>query len=576
MAHKIIITNSSASTSLKSESGLIAPAENKEIERGGKRSSIRSRVSLKSTPTGSSNSTSRTGSPSLSPSPSPSRTLSPSVSSSPSPSPSLSNSPSSSRPHSHVPGGDHLYPTTGGWDLSRNGHHLPLSAAALLSLSQLSDASAEFIETKGKEGEVIVYRKRGGSRGERREKDSERGLNITLEMNETLTTCPPSTSSTSLNTISVHPSSLSTSINVIHDENIVAKLYTNSGPAAQSLSLLHFKNIQIPASNFSERTENIRTDQVGITTDMKINFDEVEIEKRNGTGIGTGVRTLSEGERGEEGEEEKKVEEIGEKVGGGREERGINQSSLIYSGKFLQSLEDSDIDSDDGKDISNYNTMNLVLGPSLSFDDNMVSIDKKDGNYSSSNIGDNKEISLNSMSDQLTNTTASIINQNASLNPYNDRRVFTPGGSSLLDLIMSETKHDFREYFAPSTSNLFSHTTKKNTESNDENITRVKNNKNNNGLIRRKSLESAIKNSDEESLSSNYSVKTSPPTFNRAISLQGQSDVNVCTDMPLIEIVYGPNPEERKREKDARMSLLQNVAFGENESDLSRRFTEVR
>ena len=29
----------------------------------------------------------------------------------------------------------------------------------------------------------------------------------------------------------------------------------------------------------------------------------------------------------------------------------------------------------------------------------------------------------------------------------------------------------------------------------------------------------------------------------------------------------GQKEKERKREKDARMSLLQNVAFGENESD---------
>ena len=52
--------------------------------------------------------------------------------------------------------------------------------------------------------------------------------------------------------------------------------------------------------------------------------------------------------------------------------------------------------------------------------------------------------------------------------------------------------------------------------------------------------------------------------------------MNVCTDPTPVLTVFGPNPEERKKEKETRMKLLQSAIFDENDASLSEKYTEER
>ena len=70
-------------------------------------------------------------------------------------------------------------------------------------------------------------------------------------------------------------------------------------------------------------------------------------------------------------------------------------------------------------------------------------------------------------------------------------------------------------------------------------------------------------------------IKMIPPALNRTKSLQGLN-MNVCTDSTPVLTVFGPNPEERKKEKETRMKLLQSAIFDENDASLSEKYTEER
>ena len=55
-----------------------------------------------------------------------------------------------------------------------------------------------------------------------------------------------------------------------------------------------------------------------------------------------------------------------------------------------------------------------------------------------------------------------------------------------------------------------------------------------------------------------------------------RSNMNVCTDPTPVLTVFGPNPEEWKKEKETRMKLLQSAIFDENDASLSEKYTEER
>ena len=183
--------------------------------------------------------------------------------------------------------------------------------------------------------------------------------------------------------------------------------------------------------------------------------------------------------------------------------------------------------------------------------------------------------------------TESLIHQGQYLGSMEDSDVESDSGQSckpspgfsLLDLIVAETESDFREFSNVSSTNQFTKSLKRNhitsdADSHENNLSIVSDYKLRE-LTRRKSLESIPMNSDNEIQGLHSYIKMTPAALNRTKSLQGLN-MNVRMDSHPIPSVFGPDPEERKKEKEARMKLLQSAIFGENDAGLSEKYTEER
>ena len=183
--------------------------------------------------------------------------------------------------------------------------------------------------------------------------------------------------------------------------------------------------------------------------------------------------------------------------------------------------------------------------------------------------------------------TESLIHQGQYLGSMEDSDVESDSGQSckpstgfsLLDLIISETENDFREFNNVSSINQFTNSLKRNhitsdADSHESNLSMASDYKLRE-LTRRKSLESIPMNSDNEIQGLHSYIKMTPAALNRTKSLQGLN-MNVRMDSRPIPSVFGPDPEERKKEKEARMKLLQSAIFGENDAGLSEKYTEER
>ena len=146
-------------------------------------------------------------------------------------------------------------------------------------------------------------------------------------------------------------------------------------------------------------------------------------------------------------------------------------------------------------------------------------------------------------------------------------------------MIIAETENDYREFSNLSSINQFPYNLKRNhttsnTDSDENNLSMINDYKLRE-LSRRKSLESITMNSENQIQGLHSFIKMIPPALNRTKSLQGLN-MNVCTDPTPVLTVFGPNPEERKKEKETRMKLLQSAIFDENDASLSEKYTEER